>query len=429
MSRHPKSNAAYRSFDSQRKKLLFAGISACLACTAVTSPAHSQDARLIFTTSVSGNGDLSSWPAAAAEDAVGLAAADAICEARAQAAGLPEPQAFVAWLSDQNTDAYCRLFGLEGKRSANCGLAQLPMGAGPWVRTDGIPFAESLAALLNGEVLSPPLTDEFGHRLSSPYKLFTATTPIGTLQLWADTLDCNGWTEGTYVSDILAGQGSASGTTSLWTDQDGGTSCDATARLVCMQRGVASPLPERPIDGKPLAFLTAGNVGGNLGGIAGADALCNTAASAADLPDAGLFKALAIPSAGAPSIASRFKSGGPWYRPDGMLFASSMADILAARTATSLNVTETGGYVGYAVALTGSGSSGLPSGFNCSMWTSNSGLAEASLVNQTFFENNAHNWLSSAQVSCSPVLEPDDWPKKLYCLADTGMFGDGFEQD
>lgn len=427
MSRHPKNNAAYRSFDSQRKRLIFAGVSACFACTAGTSPAYGQDARLIFTTSVSGNGDLSSWPAAAAEDAVGLAAADAICEARAQAAGLPEPQAFVAWLSDQNTDAYCRLFGLEGKRSANCGLAQLPMSAGPWVRTDGIPFAESLATLLNGEVLSPPLTDEFGHRFSYPYRLFTATAPDGTLQLWDDTLDCNGWTEGTYVNNILAAQGSVSGTTSLWTDSGGGTSCEATARLVCMQRGVASPLPERPIDGKPLAFLTASNVGGNLDGIVGADALCNTAASAADLPDAGFFKALAIPSEGIPSIASRFKSDGPWYRPDGMLFASSMADILAARAATPLNVTENGSYVGYAVALTGSGSSGLPAGLNCSMWTSNSGLAAASLVNQTFFENNARNWLGSAQVDCSPVLQTLDWPKKLYCLSDPGVFGGDFE--
>src|SRR5688572_20449691 len=63
--------------------------------------------RRAFVTSVSGTGDLGSWPEAGS--ATGLAAGNAICRARATAAGLPNANTYRAWLSTASTDAYCHL--------------------------------------------------------------------------------------------------------------------------------------------------------------------------------------------------------------------------------------------------------------------------------------------------------------------------------
>jgi hypothetical protein len=85
--------------------------------------------RLVFATSVSGTGDLSTWANSGGQD--GLLGADNVCKARATMAGLPNANDFIAWMSDQDDDAYCRIHGLTGKKSANCGQGALPASAGP----------------------------------------------------------------------------------------------------------------------------------------------------------------------------------------------------------------------------------------------------------------------------------------------------------
>src|SRR5690606_18797239 len=89
-------------------------------------------ARLTFVTNSTGTGNLSTWALAGGN--TGVAAADAVCNAEAAAAGLPGT--YVAWMSDATDDAYCRVHQLTGKKAANCGLGALPATAGPWVRTD-----------------------------------------------------------------------------------------------------------------------------------------------------------------------------------------------------------------------------------------------------------------------------------------------------
>lgn len=91
-----------------------------LALSLAACAAHADGERLAFVTSVQGNANLQTW--ADANGLSGLAAADRICRQRATAAGLAEADQFVAWMSDSNDDAYCRVHGLPGKRSANCGL-------------------------------------------------------------------------------------------------------------------------------------------------------------------------------------------------------------------------------------------------------------------------------------------------------------------
>ena len=69
-------------------------------------PAAVHAQKVAFVTSVLGAGDLSSWEDAVAVGAHGVEAGDAVCQARALAAGLANPGDFVAWLSDIDDDAY-----------------------------------------------------------------------------------------------------------------------------------------------------------------------------------------------------------------------------------------------------------------------------------------------------------------------------------
>jgi hypothetical protein len=107
--------------------------------------------RRVFVTSVSGTGNLHSWPDAGGQS--GVAAGDAICQARAAAGGLSNPGLYVAWLSDGTTDAYCHLHNLTGTKAANCGQGTLPAAAGPWLRTDGKPWAGDVTPMVHDGVV------------------------------------------------------------------------------------------------------------------------------------------------------------------------------------------------------------------------------------------------------------------------------------
>ena len=132
-------------------------LSACLTAHAGAATLHA------FATSTTGSGDLHSWAEVAGTGLSGLAAADAICQTRAAAGGLDAPEEFVAWLSDRDDDAYCRVFGLHGKRADHCGLPADPVGAGPWLRSDGVPFAATIeTALADNVVYSTLNVDESG---------------------------------------------------------------------------------------------------------------------------------------------------------------------------------------------------------------------------------------------------------------------------
>ena len=119
--------------------------------------------RVAFVTSVRGDADLDTWPVDGLTG-TGLAAADQICVKLAEDAGLENAANFVAWISDSADDAYCRIHNLTGKKADNCGQADLPASAGPWVRTDGKPFAPSVEFLVDNErvVYHPLSVDQNG---------------------------------------------------------------------------------------------------------------------------------------------------------------------------------------------------------------------------------------------------------------------------
>jgi len=200
----------------------------------------------VFVTSVQGTAKLSSWPDAGGKR--GLAAGDAICQARAEAAGL-EGQ-FVAWLSDRDHDAYCRVHGLDGKIVENCGQEELPESAGPWVRTDGFPVTPGIVELTRDNVMYTPLLftesgdqfyrDESMWPLSLSYWTGTDQSGAWAKEMWVDTPDgldwgtggdCDGWdSDGAELPAVAIGMVFSSG--HYWTTFSSGGSCGDTAGLV-----------------------------------------------------------------------------------------------------------------------------------------------------------------------------------------------------
>ena len=148
--------------------------------------------RRMFVTSESGTGALGNWPSAGHR--TGLAAGDAVCKSLALTAGLANPDNFIAWISAFNDDAYCRLHGFTGTKANNCGQISLPRSAGPWLRTDGSPFAARILQMLgsSGQVFLPPRLDEFGNTLTGNFA--TGTDVMGVFDSsWGS---CLGWTSG-----------------------------------------------------------------------------------------------------------------------------------------------------------------------------------------------------------------------------------------
>jgi len=377
-----------------------------------------------FVTSLTGSGDLSTWADAGGQ--AGVQAADGICQARAQAANLPEPASFVAWVSDSNDDAYCRIHGLTGKRDDNCGQGQLPSDAGPWIRTDGQPFAESidLALVPNDVTFLPPRVDEFGNEifsLSVDRLVRTGTVENGS----ATTSLCSDWTSESGIATVGNMNYVASGWGFL-----GSSGCGGQMRLLCMERGPGPALSPFGDSGK-IVFASSATGPGDLAswsqadpgssGIVAGDSICRNLAGDAGLPNAEGFKAwLSDDDTAAPA---RISSEGPWIRPDGVLVAADKSQLLSSFRNTGIAVTEHSDYVGSGVrsVWTGTGDDGVPESDNCNNWQDASGSFEGVLGS---VRNSAENWSRELIRGCGFSSA------RLYCIEDVGpdrIFGDRFE--
>jgi len=351
--------------------------------------------RRVFVTSIQNTGRLAGWPGA--NGRVGLAAADSVCQTRAVAANLDGT--FVAWLSDDTHDAFCRVQGLPGTRAANCGQGAPPHDAGPWVRIDGQPWAATIDALT---VFTPPLLEE--HGLPSPAVYFSSSTATG-----AGTTNCVNWTSNGFGG---VGYGGARTTGTYWT-QWGTTTCASFASLLCVETGASAIALVFPPAGAKLAFVTSTAVTGNLGasadaggatGVAAGDAICQTRAAAAGLANAPTFKAwLSDDTIAAPA---RIISNGPWARLDGIRIANSKLDLLDGQLATTPSQTETGAYLSDVQAWTNTTSAGAGALASCTGWTSDIGLGFAGRANDS-----GPHWTRDASADCASAL-------RLYCFED-----------
>ncbi len=358
------------------------GCSSTGACTVLLSAdttvvAEFQRSNLVFVTSTTVTGNLG-----------GLAGADAMCTARAAAAGLPGT--YRAWLSTSTVNAADRLGNASG-----------------WVRPDGRPFAATRASLLAGAILYPPLLDETSAAVE--HRVRTGTGPDGRSLAGGNCVD---WTSA-LVESRGTGGGPSFGTV-YWTGNGEASSCNIPNGLYCLGIDQVRPLTVQPPAQFRRAFLTAAlwTAGG---GLTSADALCQSEAQAASLP--GTYLA-ALPPTTARTTMSRFDtSGPPWVRVDHVVLASTAAAFFTSAVRFApLNVTARGQYEfitnfildeGVRVGTTSMDVTPAADGVDtCSDWTSTSN----SLANRTrrFDDASPNHQFPSPRV-CSVAT-------RLYCL-------------
>lgn len=379
--------------------------------------------RVVFGTSVTGTADLGSWPDAGMT--TGTAAADAICRARAQAAGLPNSTNYVAWLSDSGDDAYCRIHGFGDIKDNNCGQGQLPVAAGPWQRTDGAPLAAEIDQWLepNRVMYTAIQFDEFGDQLPAFSLFFTATDGNGRL-FGAST--CSDWTDGEEGS--MATVGTERRSSASWT-VSGSIGCEfPDGRLICIETGIGPALQFPEVEGS-LVFATDAFGGGDLGswadaggqtGIAAGDAICQAEAAAAQLPAPGSFVAWLSDSS--VSALDRLTQAGPWVRLDGIPLAQSTVDLTDNLLFAPINLTASGEYISNWAAWTGTLAGGSSSGSNCDDWTSASNAFDGEYGTT----NDVRGWTDPSEGSCEFISG------RLYCFSNSPaglLFTHGYEDD
>ncbi len=175
-------------------------------------PAFEGPGALVFLTSVLGQGDLGAWPDAGA--ATGLAAGDAICRARAAAGGLPAPQSFVAWLSDDGVDAIDRV-----------------TTDGPFKRLDGVQLSATKSGLVEPGISSYALETPIALDETGAYRGHYAWTGSFSQGERAPE-NCSNWT-----SDASSDEGQRGLTQDIrgfWTTyMNSPEACDVAQHLYC----------------------------------------------------------------------------------------------------------------------------------------------------------------------------------------------------
>lgn len=394
-----------------------ATIQASLGAVAGSAALQVLQARIAFATSNHGTANLGAWSYGVGT--TGVDAADAICQASARAGRLPGT--YRAFISDVQDDAYCRMHGLHGTIASSCGSATLPATAGPWMRTDGAPYAARIDRMVEAETYNPLAFDEYGDP-SGWWPAFTGSDSTGARQVGGGYYtDCSGWTSSVGTGPAAGGYESmtsfALGSAALGCDQNGALFCFEVGE------GEGPPLPPRDATGK-LAFMTSVRGPGMLSawpdagtatGIAAGDAICRARAAAAGFANATRFKAWL--SDASTDAVERIAGDGPWVRPDGVLVAADKARLVGGYLASSISVTETGLYVNWVpgvsvaslAAWTGTSQQGRATSDHCLSWTAAAGASGAQGAT-----NDTTNWshlLGMPPPACTSNLA-------LYCLED-----------
>jgi hypothetical protein len=395
--------------------------------------------RRVFITSDSGPADLSQWPDAGGK--TGVLAGDAICQTRANEAGVEGT--FRAWLSDDSNDAYCHVMGLGGKKGSCVSSASTTSA---YVRTDNFLVARSLDDLIkSGEMYSAIQFDERGTDLigSNPkgpnLSVWTGTNALGKVGGSSSSGGhCNNWTS-TSVDDRGSygyGQKTANGWTAAWDAPCGGEY--SRARLYCFQE---TPVDDDLVDHdvEPLyktapakkVFVTSETGTGDLSswpdsdgrsGIDAGNAICQNLARKAEYANADKFTAW-LSSSTADAIDSLLQSSGPWVRPDGVLIAKDRTDLIDGSIFTSISQAERENkkkkeeYITSASSVwTGTQSTGRNSQdaqgqpLNCDDWSSSASSAQGKYGNA---DDTSYGWTANANnngtLSC-------DVQGRLYCF-------------
>jgi hypothetical protein len=321
------------------------------------------------------------------------AEADVLCQETAEAgderlAG----RTYIAWLSDDSSDAVDRLGDASG-----------------WVRLDDAPFAPSRTALLGNAptIYYPPRLDEHGNDIvavsGDPDDLYVATGSDSSGRHLLDQ-DCGDWSSGGAYMGGRFDAGHRNWGTAV------GVACSISARLLCLGVDYDSPLPAPPPPPAEARIVFQAHVAEppSTPGLAGLDAICEAAAGGLD----GTFRAL-VPTSTS-SAGSRFSAeGGPWYRPDGVMAIADPAAFLAGdppdaplgtRTASGAQITAN--VAGSPVAVD---ETAPDADTTCDDWSDYT--ADFSFAFGRPFFSAAHYFESPFTLACSNLVS-------LYCMAE-----------
>jgi hypothetical protein len=200
------------------------------------------------------------------------------------------------------------------------------------------------------------------------------------------------------------------------------------AALAVLTLGMYPALSQSPADNMSF-FVTSANPGngGNLGGLSGADACCDSLATAAGAGDK-TWRAYLSTS----TVDARSRIGnGPWYNAAGVMIAQNVANLHSAdnnlTAETALN--EKGvlpNYIGGAQplqhdVLTGTNEDGTKSGMTCNDWTDGTAGSTATLGHADRLGRNpgVNSWVSvhPSQGCAMENLTPTGGAGMFYCFA------------
>jgi hypothetical protein len=300
----------------------------------------------------------------------GLAGADARCQESAQAAGMEGK--FLALLSTSTVPAFSRLGSSRG-----------------WVRTDGTPFGDTQADLLNGKIYYPLSLDEYGREYTGGYYAFTGTNFGGAASAG---MTANDWTATADACRVTTGY-AIDGKSWYWGDDE---PCNFDNHLFCLEVGRSAVVaPPTPPAGARIAFRSKA-VWNPSSGLPSADALCASDAKAAALP--GSFAAFLATSKA--SAVSRFDlGGGPWVRTDGVALVAKATDLAAGKVVAPLMLGADGQLpMGVYDVWTGSTSPSQPGTDTCRDWSSNDGALLGNTGAPAF---SGVDWFSNGRRYCN----------------------------
>jgi trimeric autotransporter adhesin len=187
---------------------------------------------------------------------------------------------------------------------------------------------------------------------------------------------------------------------STFTGWSGG-GCSGTAN--CMVTLTAAATVTATFTLKPnLVFVTSTTHTGNLGGLVGADAICQARAQAGGL--SGTFRAWL--STSTVSAVSRLGTASGWTRVDGRAFAATRSDLTQRKILYTLSLDELGGNRADLQVRTGTDDSGVFGSGDCNAWTSNSSTISA---NTGFTSYGSGAWTTNGSDTCA-VAQP------IYCF-------------
>ena len=257
--------------------------------------------------------------------------ADAICNNLAAAstknilgAGPGQNEKYIAWIS-----------GIDPQTGTTVTAAGRLAGITGWVRVDGRPVFDKITDIATHDLVYPPRFDENGVDVGAAQLVWTGTAPSGAQNDTSCIGAVNGITSSWVNTQATSTLGLASANSAQFTQFTAAGSCVGTRRLYCMGADRKASITATRSRGR-LAFTTAGTFVPQAGGLDAADALCQSEASTAGLPNAGAFHAL-LSTTTTPAL-SRFQvlaSDEPWIRVgDGQPLTPRESDMRDSQLAT-----------------------------------------------------------------------------------------------